>query len=208
VTIIPETGSPYAPTIDGPTFGKPDTDYTYTFTTTDPEAENVYYYIDWGDGSVEEWIGPYSSGESIDVVHSWSELGDYEIKARAKDIHGSKGIWSEPFSMHIGMPSLDIDIITGGLYNVDTIIKNTGDAEAINVQWSITLDGGLILLGKETTGDIEYMNPGEVIPVNSKFIFGFGMTSVIVTAEITEDSDTRTQGGTVLLFFIKINPGG
>ncbi|MCK4416368.1 MAG: hypothetical protein KAU84_04370, partial [Thermoplasmatales archaeon] len=105
VTIIPETGSPDAPTVDGPTFGKPNTDYTYTFVATDPEGENVYYYIDWGDGSAEEWIGPYLSGESIDVSHSWSELGDYGIKARAKDIHGARGIWSDPFQMHIGMPS-------------------------------------------------------------------------------------------------------
>ncbi len=208
VTIIPETGSPDAPTVDGPTFGKPNTDYTYTFVATDPEGENVYYYIDWGDGSAEEWIGPYLSGESIDVSHSWSELGDYGIKARAKDIHGARGIWSDPFQMHIGMPSLNIDTITGGLFNVDTVIQNTGDAEATDVQWKINLDGGLILLGKETSGEIGYMAPGNETTINSKFIFGLGTTVVTVTAEVPEDSDSRHQGASVLLFFIKVNPGG
>ncbi|MCK5260668.1 MAG: hypothetical protein KAJ44_00630 [Thermoplasmatales archaeon] len=208
VTIISETGSPDAPTIDGPTFGKPDTDYTYTLVSTDPEGENVFYYIDWGDGTYEDWIGPYTSGETIEVTHEWTNLGDYEIKAKAKDINGARGLWSEPYPMHIGMPALDIDPITGGLLNVDTIIKNTGDAEATDVQWRITLNGGLILLGGESSGEIAYIPPGGEETINSKLIFGFGKTLVSVIVEMPEGSDTRQQNGNIFLFFIKINPGG
>ena len=123
------------------------------------------------------------------MSHSWTELGDYGIKARAKDINGARGIWSDPFQMHIGMPSLKINTITGGLFKVDTTIENTGEAEATDVQWSINLDGGLILIGKETTGEIEYMAPGDETPITSKLIFGFGKTLVIATAEIPEDSE-------------------
>jgi len=208
VTVIPETGSPDKPTINGPTFGKPNNEYTFEFTASDPENENVFYYIDWGDGTYEDWIGPYTSGETIEVTHEWTNLGDYEIKAKAKDINGARGLWSEPYPMHIGMPALYIGSITGGLLNVDTIIKNTGDAEATDVQWRITLNGGLILLGKESSGEIEYIPPGGEITINSKLIFGFGKTLVSTTVEIPESSDTRQQNGNVFLFFIKINPGG
>jgi hypothetical protein len=37
---------------------------------------------------------------------------------------------------------------------------------------------------------------------------GFGKIEVTVTAEIPEGSDTRQQDGTVLMFFVHINPGG
>jgi len=208
VTVLPDTGSPTPPNIDGPAFGKPDTIYSFTFVSTDPEGEVVYYYIDWGDGSVEEWIGPYASGEPIEASHSWAELGDYEIKAKAKDFYGARSAWSEPYPMHIGMPALDIDPVTGGLLNVDTAIKNTGDAEATDVQWRITLNGGLILLGGESSGEISYIPPGGEETINSKLIFGFGKTLVSVIVEIPEGSDTRQQNGNIFLFFIKINPGG
>jgi hypothetical protein len=208
VTIIPETGAPDKPAIDGSTFGKPDTDYTFTFTSSDPENEDVYYYIDWGDGTVEDWVGPYNSGESVEISHSWDEIGDYDIKARAKDINGARSVWSDPYNMHIGLPELKIDAINGGLFKVNTVIKNQGDAEATNVQWSVNLDGGIILLGKTSTGDIEYMAPGEEIEINSKTIIGFGKTVFIVEAEVDESSDERDQSGFVILFIINVNPGG
>jgi len=58
---------PITPTIDGPARGKAGTEYDYDFHTIDPEGENVYYYIEWGDGSIEDWIGPYNSGAASDV---------------------------------------------------------------------------------------------------------------------------------------------
>ena len=46
-----------------------------------------------GNGSNTGWIGPYSSGEEIEVGHAWDESGSYAIKARAKDICGDKSDW-------------------------------------------------------------------------------------------------------------------
>ena len=208
VTIIPETGSPDKTIIDGPSFGKPEKEYTFSFVSSDPENEDVYYYIDWDDGAVEEWIGPYKSGEIINVSHSWTDLGDYKIRARAKDTNGARGIWSDSFNMHIGLPALDIGSLKGGLFKVKSIIKNKGEAEATDIQWTITLDGGLILLGKESSGEIGYLDPGEEAEINSKIIFGLGKTVVRATADIPEHTDTRDQRATVVLFFINVNPGG
>jgi len=68
---------PSSPTIDGPTNGKAGTSYYYDFTTTDPDGEDVKYYIDWGDGTIDPWDGPYESNEVISKDHIWSEQGDY-----------------------------------------------------------------------------------------------------------------------------------
>jgi len=84
---------PEAPTINGPTNGNAGTTYSYTFITTDPDGDKVYYFIDWGDGSFDNWFGPYDSGEMISKSHTWDETGTYTIKAKAKDIHGAESPW-------------------------------------------------------------------------------------------------------------------
>ncbi|MCK5459289.1 MAG: hypothetical protein KAI20_05310, partial [Thermoplasmatales archaeon] len=77
---------PNAPNISGPTSGTVGEEYDYTFVTTDPDGENVFYWIDWGDNYNTSWIGPYNSDEEVIVSHIWSENGIYEIRAKAKDV--------------------------------------------------------------------------------------------------------------------------
>ena len=205
---IGDSYPPHPPTVDGPPAGKPGKEYEYTSVTTDPEEDQIFYMFDWGDGTFSEWLGPYNSGESVTASHAWSAVGDYEIKVRAKDIEGAAGYWSDPFPIRIDLPVLDVGLIKGGLAKVSVAIKNTGLAEADNINWQITLDGGLILLGKETTGTIQTILVGEEEEVRSRLIFGFGQTRVTVTADILEGSDVRNQGAFVLLFFISVLPGG
>ncbi|MCK4995961.1 MAG: immune inhibitor A [Thermoplasmatales archaeon] len=78
---------PATPTIVGPPSGQVEQEYNYTFTTTDPDGDQVYYYIEWGDGDKIEWDGPYDSGEVVTYAHTWTEEGTYIIKAKAKDIY-------------------------------------------------------------------------------------------------------------------------
>ena len=73
------------PDIDGPLSGEVGEELTYTFVSDDPEEDNVSYYIDWGDGNKEGWLGPYLSGQEIDESHSWDKEGEYEIKAKVRD---------------------------------------------------------------------------------------------------------------------------
>ncbi|KYK30179.1 hypothetical protein AYK20_04450 [Thermoplasmatales archaeon SG8-52-1] len=76
---------PNKPVVDGPSSPKMGVTYDYTFYTTDPEDDNVSYYIDWGDGIIEDWIGPFTSGETIAVSHAWYESGWYTLRCKAKD---------------------------------------------------------------------------------------------------------------------------
>jgi len=92
---------PAAPTIDGPTSGAVSVSYEFTFVSTDPDGDDVYYYIDWDDGNVEDWIGPYTSGAVVTVSHSWSSEDTYSILAKAKDEHGAESDWSDPFIITI-----------------------------------------------------------------------------------------------------------
>jgi len=64
--------APEAPTITGETTGVPGDEYEYTFSTTDPNGDDVYYYIEWGYTEDTELVGPYSSGEEITLSYSWA----------------------------------------------------------------------------------------------------------------------------------------
>jgi hypothetical protein len=93
--------APAEPVLTGQTQGKTQTSYSYTISATDVDDDALTYFISWGDGTVDEWIGPYESGEEIQVEHTWSQQGDYVIKVRAKDSHDVMGPWTR---LEIMMP--------------------------------------------------------------------------------------------------------
>jgi len=92
---------PATPTIDGLTCGKVGKEYEYIFVAVDPDDDGLYYYIEWGDGFVEEWIGYYESGEAVAVKHTWDERGNYTIRAKVKDIYDVESGWG---TLEITMP--------------------------------------------------------------------------------------------------------
>jgi PKD repeat protein len=92
---------PNRPTITGPANGKAGKEYPYSFTATDPDADDVYYFIDWGDNNNSGWIGPYSSGDNITKSHAWTTKGSYTIKAKVKDIFGNESDWG---TLQVSMP--------------------------------------------------------------------------------------------------------
>lgn len=99
-------------------------------------------------------------------------------------------------------PEIQIEEITGG-FGVSTIIKNVGDANATDVNWNITLDGGLIFLGKETTGTIANIPAGNETSIKSSLIFGIGKSTITVYAECAEGaSDKGTASGLVIACFV------
>ena len=75
--------------------------YTYKTSTTDKDGDKLYYMFDWGDGTVTDWLGPYSSGEEVKATHSWKKNGTYLVRVKAKDIHYSESEWSEPMPVSI-----------------------------------------------------------------------------------------------------------
>jgi hypothetical protein len=97
---------PCTPSITGPTSGKAGIPYNYNLSSTDPNGDNVYYYVDWGDSTNSGWLGPYASGLEKTASHMWSQQGTYTIKIMAKDEHGEESNWG---SLSVTMP-LDLQI--------------------------------------------------------------------------------------------------
>jgi len=100
-TEVESNQPPDEPSIDGSTSGKAGEEYDYTFSVIDPNDDVVYYYIEWGDGNIEDWIGPHDSGEEVTISHSWDEQKTYTIRAKAKDSHDAESDWG---TLEVTMP--------------------------------------------------------------------------------------------------------
>ena len=88
----PTNEAPTAPEISGSTSGKAGVEYDYTFVSTDPNSDDLYYVVSWGCcGTETHTYGPYASGEVATVSHSWQEQGTFTITVKAKDVYELEG---------------------------------------------------------------------------------------------------------------------
>jgi len=76
--------------------------YTYSTSTIDSNGDEIYYMWDWGDNTTTGWIGPFNSGETVKMNHTWKEKGTYMVRVKAKDVSGKESPWSDP--MVVTMP--------------------------------------------------------------------------------------------------------
>ena len=91
VWIQDSNNPPGKPFIDGQTPGRVGEEYTYTLKSIDPEDNDVWFIIDWGDGTYSDGVGPYASGEEAIISNTWDEKGTYTITVRAVDVFGAEG---------------------------------------------------------------------------------------------------------------------
>ena len=149
---------PDAPEITGPQFGDVGVEYEYTFVANDFEENDIYYYVDWGDGTHDDWFGPYPSGENATATHAWDLEGDYNITAKAKDTHDAESEWSDPYLVRIGNQVPDAPAITGeinGEFGVEyEYTFNSTDPDGDSVMY-------LIDWGDNNTDWTEYCSSGE-----------------------------------------------
>jgi len=100
-----ENHPPKTPTLRGRKIGTNGTAYRYTFSATDPDGDDVYYYLNWGDtywdGGAVGWIGPYKSGQKITLEKTWAEKGNYTVRVKASDQYNAKSDWG---TLKVTMP--------------------------------------------------------------------------------------------------------
>jgi len=96
------SGPPAAPSITGPSSGNIGQEYSYSFETVDPNGDDVYYSVEWGEACPGvEWMGPYPSGEPVTFSNTWQETGTYIIRAQAMDTTDQKSSWG---ILQVSMP--------------------------------------------------------------------------------------------------------
>jgi hypothetical protein len=94
-----------SPIITGPIKGKTGVALNFNFTAIDPEDDQIYYFIDWGDDENTGWIGPYNSGEQISKSHTWLTMNNFTVRAKAMDTYYHESNWS---TININIPKIYI----------------------------------------------------------------------------------------------------
>ncbi|MDP1690073.1 MAG: hypothetical protein Q8L52_02625 [bacterium] len=89
---------PAVPTISGSVSSPPNT--SYSFSSKDPEGNNIRYQIDWNNDKVVDEELPSAttyvpSGTSVNAAKDWKSIGSKTFKVRAVDEGGVASAWSE-----------------------------------------------------------------------------------------------------------------
>ncbi|RLF35125.1 MAG: hypothetical protein DRN08_03550, partial [Thermoplasmata archaeon] len=92
--------------------------YTFTTVTIDPDGDQIYYKWSWGDGNMSNWLGPYNSGETVNVSYSWSKKGRYEVKVKSRDIHKAESEWSDPLVVNMPVDKVFFRQWLSALFNL------------------------------------------------------------------------------------------
>ena len=76
----------------GPSSGKPDREYTFSTSTTDPDGDSLQYMWDWGDGNFSEWL------DTNEATYTWTTEDNFEVRVIAMDEDGGESDWSDPLA--------------------------------------------------------------------------------------------------------------
>ena len=96
------------------------------------------------------------------------------------------------YAIESAVPLIEIKSISGGL-GATAVITNTGTAEALDLECSMTVTGGILgLIDKEISETVD-IAIDEEISISTGIILGLGAIEVTVTAGSASDSKTGTQ---------------
>jgi hypothetical protein len=177
--------------------------------TSDPDnAQLDMIYDEWVEIRVEvnleDDVQKVYYGGDLLVEKSWTEgvSGGGDKCVAALDLWGNnaESVYYDDFVMEgeaAADPEIVIGEVTGGI-GVTAEIKNIGEGDAQDVEWSIALDGGLIILGKTAEGTIPSLAAGATTEVKTGLVFGFGRPTINITA----DAAAAEKSALVLLFLV------
>jgi hypothetical protein len=82
-----------SPKLIGPEYMEANIKYQFNISSIDPEGDNIFYNVSWGDGTHSGWFGPSQSGSVVKINHSYAKKGIYSVKFITKNEFGPESDW-------------------------------------------------------------------------------------------------------------------
>ncbi|MBE3122788.1 MAG: hypothetical protein IMZ58_11375 [Thermoplasmata archaeon] len=182
-TTPPVTTCTFNGTLEGDVYVS---DVIVTITATDDSSGVNYTKYNLDSGGWTTYTAPFTvTTDGLHVLQCYS----VDFAGNVEEAHYCN------FTIQHPAPPITITI-KGGI-GVSATIKNTGTTDLTNIDWTITLDGSLIFIGKTKGDTIASLAAGESVIVKD-FVIGFGKTGIAVEA----GTATANATGTVILFFV------
>jgi len=154
LTAIQGNNLPTTPTVTPQPFtGSTNTSYPFSFTSTDPDNDQIAYEVDWNNDSLPDASTPFdNSGTSQSLsnpLNQWPTDGTFTFQVRAKDSQGGYSAWATaqvtlssvsngvcgPATLVPSGPSPTIGLCTSG---TPTLVSQSGN----NWTWGCNGSGG------------------------------------------------------------------
>jgi len=111
ITLGPPNNPPYAPVITGPNIVQMNHDYTYMFQSSDPDGDQIRYFVTWGDSN-EDVSDYYPSNTPVILNHTWITtilpIMILKMTATAEDDLGAKSTTIEKWVVVVWFKSLQM----------------------------------------------------------------------------------------------------
>jgi len=154
------------------------------------------------DFSEQITVYPYVCDQIIDLGDGWGKIDMWYMDDNSfgSNVHGTgsnvggqitycslKVKFSEPPPD----PETEIGKVKGGFGKVSADVENIGTVNATDIDWSISVQGGILgLINRSTEGTIATLDTGETETVETdpvfQFIFGFGRINITIEATYAE----------------------
>jgi len=96
---------------------------------------------------------------------------------------------------------IQISSVSGTPFKINAVINNVGNYIAVDVDWSISFEGGLVFFNRESIGNFDYLFYKDSKVISSNSFIGFGNSKLVISAKAS-NSDIVYKEVEVFLFFI------
>jgi len=150
---------------------------------------NIEYSDDAGANWYEIASGLDNTGSILWNTTGLADGNDYLIQVSATDefLNTGSDESDDVFSIDNLDPEIQIGDIIGGFFEVSSEIINTGEIEILDVDWSISVTGGIFnLINSTFETTISILEPGESEIGIVTPIFGLGLIEIEILANSSE----------------------
>jgi hypothetical protein len=86
--------APLVPSLFVPTMAQRGDSVRAWVSSYDKDADSLYFFIEWGDGTESGWVGPVLSATDCVISHAYGDTGVFGVRAKAKDAT-HETVWSD-----------------------------------------------------------------------------------------------------------------
>ena len=129
-TVAIPNSAPTTPSVpSGPASGFIQTDYSFRSTASDPENDTLQYQYNWGDDVISGWGNSTQS-------HTWSNTGNYCVRARARDVYDTISGWSDCGTIDIVLNTHTIAAFAGAHGSIlpsGSVVVSNGGSQTFSI---------------------------------------------------------------------------